>query len=289
MSEPSAGTVLDRVRRDAYTGENRCWPCTGVNLAILSAVAVAVGVLVSPPVAATVALVGAAAVWLRGYLVPYTPQLTARVRSSLPGDVGHAAPPRPPGAGSEAADESERSTDAGADTDDIVEALLAAGVLAEDRAGLSLAPPFHEAWRSEVEDGRPYDPERLASDLEAAVPWVADASVVTDDGRQWIRLTDADDSVLNETWLAPPAAAADLTAVRTLAARTDLGQDVRTLAASSLRGFLERCPVCDVPLEVSSPTACCGSPRYVAEGVESVLSCPDCDEVVATFDAVDEE
>ncbi|AHF98815.1 hypothetical protein HALLA_08015 [Halostagnicola larsenii XH-48] len=84
---------IDRLRQPAYTGENRCTPCTILNVVIAAVlVAVAVGVTVSNTglAAATVvgtvlAAVSGATIYLRGYLVPGTPRLTeamlpARVR-----------------------------------------------------------------------------------------------------------------------------------------------------------------------------------------------------------------
>lgn len=290
---------LAGLRRDEYTGANRCWPCTVLNTALLAAATAVLGWATTPFAGAVAAVAGLAAIWLRGYLVPYTPRITGRLLPLLPGDrFGHAAPPSAPtatdGAGREqSAPEatpavssdgvSAGRTDAASGTD-VVEALLAADVLAVDGEALALDPGFRDAWRATIADSSEADPDAFADALTAAIPWVADAGVVTDGGRQWIRLTDADDRLVAETWLSPPAAAADLTAVRTLADRTDLPPDRRTLAAPPLRQFLERCPRCDAELDVSSPRACCGSPRYVAEGVEAVLACPDCDELVTVFE-----
>ncbi|WP_435360101.1 hypothetical protein [Haloarchaeobius sp. DFWS5] len=74
------------LRRPEYTGENRCWPCTTVNslIALVLSAVVAVGLttVASTQVAIAGALVvlalSAAAIWLRGYLVPGTPELTKR-------------------------------------------------------------------------------------------------------------------------------------------------------------------------------------------------------------------
>lgn len=304
------GSLAD-LRRDEYTGVNRCWPCTALNTALLAVASVTVGWAIAPLAGAAVAAAGLAAIWLRGYLVPYTPRITRRLLPLLPGErFGHAVPPAAPAeptatAGAETpatdgAGESPRASDAvpavsgegvsagrtdDASGTDVVEALLAADVLVADGGALTLDPDFHDAWRAAIADSRSAEsaPDALADALVAAIPWVADAAVVRDGGRQWIQLTDADARLAAETWLSLPAAAADLTAVRTLAARTDLDARRRTLAAPPLRQFLERCPRCDAELDVSSPRACCGSPRYVAEGIEAVLACPDCDELVTVF------
>jgi hypothetical protein len=74
MQLPSA---LDRVRRPEHTGENRCWPCTGVNV-VLAAVAAGVVATRAVALAAVAFALSLSVVELRGYLVPYTPALTAR-------------------------------------------------------------------------------------------------------------------------------------------------------------------------------------------------------------------
>jgi len=255
---------------------------------LLAGVASLVGWAVGVPAGGAVLLGGLVTIWLRGYLIPYTPRITARLVELLPGDRD---PHRPSSLDPEP--ETGRTTgvtDGGTDAeteDDLVDSLLAAGVLAADGDEISLDPGFQSAWRAAIETCRTEEsePEALAGALAEAVPWVAEASVVTDDGRRWVRLTDEDDAVANETWLSIPAAIADLTAVRTLAERTTLGARGRTLVSPQLRQFLGRCPVCDESLSVTSPRACCGSPRYVAEGVEAVLACPACDEVLATFES----
>lgn len=69
--------LVDDLKRPEYTGENRCLPCTIVNLAI----AAAVGALVARRrrVAGALAFgLSAALIYLRGYLVPGTPTLTKR-------------------------------------------------------------------------------------------------------------------------------------------------------------------------------------------------------------------
>lgn len=67
--------LIETVRNPEYTGENRCPPCTVVNLAI----AAALGAIVSRKSRRAGALTVAgsvALIYLRGYLVPGTPELT---------------------------------------------------------------------------------------------------------------------------------------------------------------------------------------------------------------------
>lgn len=79
--------LTDKMRRPEYVGENRCLPCTAVNLVIAAIAAVAASFLlaalgvstgVHAAVGGFVFGVSVVAVYLRGYLVPGTPTLTKR-------------------------------------------------------------------------------------------------------------------------------------------------------------------------------------------------------------------
>lgn len=75
--------IVDDLKQPAYTGENRCEPCTILNLAI----AVVVGSLIARKsrLGGLLAVgISIALIYLRGYLVPGTPTLTKRY---LPNDV----------------------------------------------------------------------------------------------------------------------------------------------------------------------------------------------------------
>lgn len=80
-------TILDQLRQPEYTGDNRCLPCTAVNSVLGIAVSGLAGIgtivligstLVAGIVMGLVFGVSAAAIWLRGYLIPGTPTLTKR-------------------------------------------------------------------------------------------------------------------------------------------------------------------------------------------------------------------
>jgi hypothetical protein len=183
-----ATALAATLRQPEYTGENRCLPCTVVNAAITAVGSVAVGVVASP-VAGTVALtVGAAAIWLRGYLVPYTPQLTERYlpervlawfgKAESPtgltgvdaaangaaangGTAGDASSDATGGAtAGDASSDATGGATAGDATDDeqSVEArLLAAGVLRPAGDDYELAPSFRASWRERAANQSPAD------------------------------------------------------------------------------------------------------------------------------------
>lgn len=75
--------ALFRLRREEHTGEQRCWPCTLVNILIVVGLAAALG-HVSRPLAIALMAAGLVLIYLRGYLIPGTPELTRRY---LPGRV----------------------------------------------------------------------------------------------------------------------------------------------------------------------------------------------------------
>lgn len=69
--------LIERFRQPEYTGDNRCIPCTTINLIIAVIVSVALGT-VSLGMGIAVAAVSITIIYLRGYLVPGTPPLTKR-------------------------------------------------------------------------------------------------------------------------------------------------------------------------------------------------------------------
>ncbi|ADJ14337.1 hypothetical protein [Halalkalicoccus jeotgali] len=69
--------ITAAIRRPEYTGENRCLPCTALNVLLAVAVTITVAV-VSLPAGGVVLLGGLLAIYFRGYLVPGTPELTKR-------------------------------------------------------------------------------------------------------------------------------------------------------------------------------------------------------------------
>ncbi len=301
-------SVLDAVRRPEYTGENRCWPCTALNLALVGAAAV-LALLFWPLTAAVAVLaVGAAAIALRGYVVPYTPAYAPRIAAALPvsfgrkgassspseaesaspsAEAGAASPP----AGSEAtpADPPERSGELGgdADADDagrrVVDALFAAGVLRESEGELRLADDAREARAAEMARLRDADDDALAAAAAAAAPFPATARV--EHGGVTIEATadgdaDAESGTNRSVWLTRALAIADAASVRALR-EAGVDGDTAARAATPLRTLLEECPLCGGRVVETTYASCCGGPGsvYGTPGTP-VLACDDCDEVV---------
>ena len=79
----SAATLAD----PEHTGENRCLPCTLVNVV---GVAVVAGLLSRRrrSLGLLASVIGGATIWLRGYVVPGTPRFAPRLVAPLPIDIG---------------------------------------------------------------------------------------------------------------------------------------------------------------------------------------------------------
>ncbi len=183
---------LARLRNPAYTGENRCVPCTAVNVAI-SVVAAAVAAVAAVELAAAVLAVSLSAIYLRGYLVPGTPTLTkryfppwllARFGKDPRDRAGPTRVERADGGsvatGTSAAETSTASTEAATATpDEDAEETDAAGT---DVAGTDA----DESDESDADDDPGWDTiERLERERAAAVdpePFLAETGVTVSPG-----------------------------------------------------------------------------------------------------------
>lgn len=255
---------LAAVRRPEYTGTNRCWPCTVANGAILLVGCLAVAIF-SPLLALAVLFAGVGTIWLRGYLVPYTPHLTGRVRQAL------ADKPDRPATGSLAPVED----------DDLGERTLAAmieiGVIRPDGERLHLAEGFVDGWRAEMRRLRALPDRELIDAIETTAEETA--AEVLDGEHAFVVLTGP---AGGEAWVTYPAMIAELATVGALDEHApSLSASDRLAAARALRAFLDRCPVCDSLVEERDPRGCCGNPREVEPG--AVLVCPDCNQILHKF------
>ncbi|WP_049985508.1 hypothetical protein [Halobellus rufus] len=259
----SPGFLKD-LRRPEYTGDNRCLPCTAVNL-VLAAALTAAAAVVSPPAAVAVALVSLASIYLRGYLVPGTPELTRR---HLPERVlawFGKSEPRAPVAGTDF---------------DVVSFLDRAAVVVDDGEDVALAPEFQTRLEAAARD---LDGE-AATRAAAAELLDVDAdrlSFVADDAAWRVLL---DGSILGR-WESRAAFVTDLAADRALAAWSEewasVPGDARGRTLSAIRACLEACPVCggEIRLGTESVRSCCREYEVVA------ATCRGCDARLFETDA----
>lgn len=256
--------VIEAFSQQEYTGENRCLPCTAVNLVIaaLATVVAAVAVLkVSTPDAAATAGVAVAglsllAIYLRGYLVPRTPTLTTRY---LPSRVLTAF-------GKEPMIATGGNGEDGVDAEGI---LVEAGALEKcvDGEDLCLTDQFRTAWHEQIEANPAGD--RLLAQLGI------DCEDVTTDARgDGFRVFAGGNYV--GTWESAAAFDADSAAAPVLADSlsewTDLSTRERSQVLSGLRLFVDRCPSCRGSTQFGSETAdsCCTNQNVMA------VTCGDC-------------
>ncbi|QLK25660.1 hypothetical protein HYG81_16485 [Natrinema zhouii] len=261
--------VLARLEQPAYTGENRCLPCTAVNVVIAITLAIGIGV-------ATTALVGAFAltvflglIRLRGYLVPGTPTLTRRY---LPDRVLAMFGKSP----------SDTLTVETVSPDTLESVLTATTVATEQGDGIRLTPSFRQQWNERL--SRDGDPESRSDAVRSMlgadeIRRLGDASYVLD-GRKQVR------------WESTAALAADVAAAAELRTRLEgwdaLEVDERRDLLTGLRLLRDRCPACDSGVTTTAERLehCCRRPRV---GIRSV--CEACDrplvEVVVTESSAD--
>lgn len=287
-------SLFETLRQPEHTGDARCWPCTAVNSAFVLGLAGLVGRRWKPAGVAVLAL-GAAAIALRGYVVPYTPQFAPRLAEPLPIDVKHDSP----SSDSFSTVTVERAGEA--DTDDEVEslpdsdsltaldadgaqvmgALLDAGIIVDDGETVAPTRDFTEAWEAAMAELRGLDDAELAAAVADAAPF--EATGETDDG--WV-VVEGDGQAIH---LTRPIAIAETAAVRVMA---DAGvpDAVRVDAAQPLRMFLERCPSCGGVVEETTSANCCGGSKGAYGGViYDVLACAECDALVYEFDETVED
>lgn len=258
-----ATRMIERFRQPEYTGENRCMACTAVNtvLAVVFAAVVAVGVgTVSTTAVGAGAGVGflavsAASIWLRGYLVPGTPELTKQYMPEWMLAWFGKAPEQASGldgAGDEDGDPEPVEVDP-------EQVLVDAGAVepCEDIDDLCLEETFADAWQTEID---------------------AIDDIAVDDALATFGFDEADyelshhgDAVLLNRgphrvgqWPSEAALIADVAGARVLADRYVAWEDMEPVAKgrvlNGLRVFLETCPD-GSPAEFQEETveSCCSS------------------------------
>lgn len=256
-------SLIDWLRQSEYTGDNRCIPCTSVNIAIAAAGSVLASKLTSRRLGSTAFITSLGTIYLRGYLVPGTPTLTKRY---FPKRVLRWF---------------DKDTTMTPMTDETVEidpeqVLLDAGAVEPCREGtdLCLTADFQQAWRERIQSVRTHDlgEDHLASALDVST--TNDRITIEQQSDSFIAYTD--DAVLGQ-WSSQAAVIADVAAATELSERitnwSDLAPAEIARVLMSLRIFIEQCPDCDGPVQVEQELveSCCRSYDVIAS------ACQDCD------------
>lgn len=270
----STGTgVLNHLRRPEYTGQNRCIPCTILNVLIAAAVSTGLAfvAIVNGADAVTATVIGVVVfgggivvIYLRGYLVPYTPWLT---KTYLPDRVlrwfDKPTVDRP-------------ATATEFDDIDYQATLVSLGAITEcdDRDDLCVAPAFQRRWRHHIGVLREKDTEAKKADVAELFE--------LDDVDHQIREFGGSASVIVDNrqvgqWESDASFIADLAADKVFREWSTDWLDYhianRSQLLNSIRMFIERCPACDAPVTMGQETveSCCRTMDVVA------VSCSDCD------------
>ena len=254
--------LLDRVRQPEYTGENRCTPCTIVNVVIAAVGSAVVSVVATPLVGVPVFGLSLLAIYLRGYLVPGTPTFTKRYFPDwlLKQFDKHETPAPEPS-------EEEREPEA---------VLVDAGAVGpcEELDDLCLDESFRAEWYDNMDaiaaDGT--EKTDLASVLDV------DEADLSFDEHDEALVARYDGGRLGQ-WESRPALLADLAAAKALQSRYDdwdrLTVTNQSRVLSGLRIFLDACPDPDcrgeIAMEQETVESCCRTMDVVA------VSCAECD------------
>lgn len=256
----STRSLYRTLRQPEYTGENRCTPCTVLNVLIAGSVSAPVG-LASVPLAAAVFTLSVAVIYVRGYLVPGTPTLT---RTYFPDRVLRWF------------DKDDEQfgvhVEASADAVDVETVLQDVGALRPCEAvdDLCVTPAFRTAWLAELDD---LEEDEAIRTLGAVLGIDPDRISVLPRSRSFEVKVDGETA---GAWESSEAFVTDMAADRVLGQRianlADLPVERRTAIARGIRVYLDRCPRCEGPVRLSEETvgSCCRSREVLAS------RCRDC-------------
>ncbi|WP_396612720.1 hypothetical protein ACH9L7_05455 [Haloferax sp. S1W] len=252
--------LFGSLRQPEYTGENRCVPCTVVNVLIAAVVSGILGVAsVSLMVVSFALFLGI--IYVRGYLVPGTPTLTRRY---FPDRVLRWFDKDPAPAYAIPLD--------GEDGLDPETVLQGAGALepCPDADDLCLSTEFREAWYREIDRTDETTAEQTVAEM-LGVP--ASRLSIRREARSYVAYADGEKV---GTWVSYEAMVADVAAQHVLRDRIadwgDVPVEERSGVLRGLRVYLDQCPRCDgsVALTTETRESCCRSREYL------VSECANC-------------
>ena len=297
-SEPRS--LVESLRNEEYTGENRCLPCTAVNVGIALLLG-AVAAVRSRKVAVVVVAVSSAAIYLRGYLVPGTPELTKRYLPDWAAQYFDHHPIADDFSGATADVDTGDTVDSGVSDPQQTESesfetvekiksqreeavepeqfLLEVGVTTETEDGtdLRLTESFAAAVDEEI---AAFEGERPGRAAVADVFEVDPESVEFKD-REYPAITVGRRI---RKWPSEGALLVDVATHQALAERTDRWQSVpleqRIGILESLRTFQLQCPVCDGELAFGDAVveSCCATYEVIS------YECLDCEQRLLELD-----
>lgn len=265
--------MFGSLKQPEYTGENRCVPCTAVNVLVAAVVSGLVG-LVSFPLMLVSFPLFLGVIYVRGYLVPGTPTLTRRY---FPERVLRWFDKDPAPTYAIPLD--------GEDDLDPESVLLGADALepCPDVDDLCLTPGFREDWYREFAGTDETTAERTVAEMLG----VSESRLtIRREARSYVAFVDGEKV---GTWLSHEALVSDVAAQHVLRERIadwdDAPVDECSGIIRALRVYLDRCPSCEGPVELSkeSRKSCCRSREYL------ISECDDCDALLFEMRATEVE
>ena len=208
-----------------------------------------------------VAVAGLYAIWRRGYLIPFTPEIIPRLMADDPSDH----PPR------------EGSLGGNHDPDYVLDQLIASDVINATDDNLRVTDDFEDAWQAEIHRLADASLRELVERTATIVPSnYSVSSVRSDHGNRYVVIADATGRVTGETWVRRPKVIAELAAISVLEGQ-GISAAVARSAASALCVFLATCPGCGGSVTERRAGGCCSPPRQTKDGqIVMALVCRDC-------------
>lgn len=270
--------LIDQLQNDAYTGENRCMACTAVNTVLAVVGTVLIDRISRPLVgrrrARGLALgsltISGLSIWLLGYLVPKTPELT---KEYMPPWMLAWFDKEPFESDAELIGEYR---EAELDPIDTEEYLLEKGVITTvaDGQDYAMSEEFQSAWEAELEALEDWPDDESAPDIEPVLDlFEADLSKGGEEpsrldvGDQRIAITYPDGS-RSLSWPSLTAVKADLATGAVLEQWDEEWDDLdvyqRAQVFKSVRIVVETCPDGDRTVVGEDTVESCCSTQEVA-------------------------
>ena len=253
--------VFESIRQPAYTGDNRCLPCTVLNTVIALGMSVLAGTVLDPIVGLCVLGIALAAIGLRGYLVPGTPSLTKRY---LPAGVHRLF-------GTHAEQPERARTDNAIDLEMLLQDL---GIVesCHGEADLCLFPTVEETWyeRMDALSNETMQCEQFGARLEI------DPDALSIESGETATVVRYEGDRIG-TWPSEAALIADLAVTGVLDEQcpewSTFEEHTQGMIVTALRAFLETCPDCGGAIEGNEETveSCCST------ATRSNIECTRCD------------
>jgi len=274
--------VLETLSDESYTGENRCWPCTVLNLGLVGILVLLMRARERSRASLLVAVVGVAVVYLRGYLVPYTPEFAPRLVavSPVPDEWFHEGPPhgKPSHEDATRGESESLAEDVEMDGETVLRELSAAGVIEVDGERLFLASTIDTAWYERMDELADRSLDTLSATLQESLEQVDHAEPYAEDDTEWVVLGSDHKQLLPR-----PVVVAELAAYEVLGETID-DERLSVAGAEAFRMFLDSCPVCGSELVESSSVSCCGGHLGPRQDPDETLVCPTCEQRLYTFE-----